>query len=291
MLKDHLQKLYHFVNVVEAGSMSKGSEKSFITQPQMTKIIKSLESELQTKLLVRNYRGVQTTAEGQILYAKTKELIDLTNQIELSIKNHLHLPNGEIRIGVYDSIARYFFPDFLRTFRSSFPGIKIHLYTGRSLDLLDKLKKESVDLCLVVANSDEAAFMFEDIYEDSFSFYQSPTIKSESQKVLIFLEVNHSGWSLDEDLKSRFDQFIFCENLETIRSLAENGVGVAFLPTRVAREATVKGHLKEYSLERSSTLPLLPHKISLARMAYNKRSLDYFVGEKIKDYLRLWLNS
>ena len=111
-LVNHIQKFEHFVNVVEAGSISKGSVKSFITQPQMTKIIKQLEEATSQILLVRSKDGVKPTQQGFLLYKHAKNIINSTNLLDLELQNQNISQGGHISIGTYDSIARYFFLTF-----------------------------------------------------------------------------------------------------------------------------------------------------------------------------------
>ena len=52
-----LKQLQYFVVSVDCGSFKKTAELLYTSQPHVSKIIKSLETELQTELLIRKARG------------------------------------------------------------------------------------------------------------------------------------------------------------------------------------------------------------------------------------------
>ena len=60
-----LKQLQYFVVSVDSGSFKKTAELLYTSQPHVSKIIKSLETELQTELLVRKARGVEMTEAGR----------------------------------------------------------------------------------------------------------------------------------------------------------------------------------------------------------------------------------
>ena len=66
--------LYHvFAAVRETGSISGAARRLYISQPAVSKSIRTLEEELQTKLFIRNSKGVTLTEDGRILYDHVKE--------------------------------------------------------------------------------------------------------------------------------------------------------------------------------------------------------------------------
>ena len=139
-LLDHIGKFQFFVNVVDTGSISHGSIKSLISQPQMSKIIHQLEESLGVKLFIRSKRGIKTTLAGETLYKHAKIIIESTNTIDLKIRNEESEAKGKIRIGTYDSIGLYFFPDFLKYLKKLHPKLEVSMVTNKSSILYDKIK-------------------------------------------------------------------------------------------------------------------------------------------------------
>ena len=65
------------------------------------------------------------TAEGEVLYKLSTQLLSQIKQVELEeLKN---LERGTIRFGVSAIMGYYYFPKILTTFKQKHPKIKIHL--------------------------------------------------------------------------------------------------------------------------------------------------------------------
>lgn len=286
MLKDHLNKLEYFCAVVEHQSLLKASKYAFVSQPQLSKIIRQLEEELECQLLIRNSSGVLLTTNGEKLYRFARKTIDGANETQLFM-NVEESPNGEVRIGTYDSISRYFFPDFLKYLKKVMPDLSVELSTGRSKVILKKLKKEQLDAAVVVkTNAQTPGLNFKKIYSDSFGFYQSTQLSTEFEDdLIVFLE---SLADTNIEVKELgFEHIHSCDNLETVKSLTELGIGVGLLPHRVAREGLLEGKMDNYNKSRMLA-DTYRHDIVLA---YNEKKLTpstEVVLTEIERFLKIW---
>ena len=54
-------QLQHFLDIVDAGSINKASEKLYITQPTLSSSMKALEEEMGKELLERTPHGIKLT--------------------------------------------------------------------------------------------------------------------------------------------------------------------------------------------------------------------------------------
>ena len=59
-----LKQLEYFVMAADLGSLSKAAEILYTTQPNVSRVVNSLENELNIKLLDRNSKGVVISKEG-----------------------------------------------------------------------------------------------------------------------------------------------------------------------------------------------------------------------------------
>ena len=64
----NLNLLKYYYEVVKEKNITKAAEKLFITQPAMTRAIKDLESQLNTKLLDRTRKGVVLGGEAGLCW-------------------------------------------------------------------------------------------------------------------------------------------------------------------------------------------------------------------------------
>lgn len=291
-LKDHLNKLEYFCAIAENRSILRASFSIGITQPQLSRVVKQLEEELAKELLIRKPSGIQLTKDGQELYQSASSIIQQINETERLIKFGKSILEGNIHVGAYDSIARYFFPSFLKYLKKTQPKLNIHLETDRSAQIFEKLKKKELDIgvCVDHVNFKSKTIKKQIIYSDSFGFYYSPGISPQFLEQLIIFPDSielHRGELKSFLKKYKFRSITFSNNLETVKSLCEEGIGVGLLPHRVAREAIFQGKLMSYR-KISLTKSLSPHDIILCRnMSTNKIALTSIELELIH-FLTSW---
>lgn len=78
-----LQQLIFFEKVAEKNSMNKAAEELFISQPNLSKAIRNLEDELNTKIFDRTNKGVKLTEDGYKLYKYVKTIRKQLDMIQL----------------------------------------------------------------------------------------------------------------------------------------------------------------------------------------------------------------
>ncbi|MDE6141312.1 MAG: LysR family transcriptional regulator, partial [Bacilli bacterium] len=122
----NLNTLKYFYEIASTKNITKASENLNVSQPALTKAIKQLESDLNTKLFIRSKKGVVLTDTGEILYDYTKTaLADLSST--LNVINQDREKGGHFYIG---ATTTNFLEPILPTldkFRDIYPNIKIEI--------------------------------------------------------------------------------------------------------------------------------------------------------------------
>ena len=72
-----IEQLYYFLTVAQSRSINQASEKLHLSQQALSGAIKSLEEELATTLLQRQYAGVVLTERGQAFVQVAKQMVQL----------------------------------------------------------------------------------------------------------------------------------------------------------------------------------------------------------------------
>src|SRR5687767_1826261 len=104
MLEKHLEKLKDFVGVVQHGSIRAYATRTRLAQPGVSRNIQTLETALETQLLIRSQRGVKLTATGRILFEYARDLLDDTQTVEERISDvDRESFDGPVTLGVYSS--------------------------------------------------------------------------------------------------------------------------------------------------------------------------------------------
>ncbi|MBJ8483906.1 MULTISPECIES: LysR family transcriptional regulator [Acinetobacter] len=142
-----IHKLNAFVAVVEESNISKAAVRLHMQQPPLTRLIKSLEEELDTTLLKRLPRGVEVTEAGKALYQEAITILAHAQSIPKRVKNIAQGLEGQINIGFTNSAGLHpFLPALLREFREKFPAVAIHLEEKSSSSLTDAVINQELDI-------------------------------------------------------------------------------------------------------------------------------------------------
>ncbi|MCP4912793.1 MAG: LysR family transcriptional regulator [Oligoflexia bacterium] len=282
-LRDHIEKLNYYVAAIEHGTLRKAAKAIGIGQPQLTKVLNQLEDLLETQLVIRDHKGITTTQEGHKLYTQGKKILSDIDKIEFELHSQFTELNGEITIGTYDSISRYFFPDFIKYMKSLFPALNISLYTDRSSKLIEKLEKGQIDISVFVGDIKSSKIDNEVVYEDYFSFYQKKDLDKDFSKTLIYFPESLGDTSFEAFTK-KYSTFHRCENLETVLSLTLSGLGVGLIPMKVAHEHIIQGNLAQIN----SKHRIARHNISIGKHSKDKSQETETLCKEILRFLEVW---
>ena len=137
-----------FCEVSKFQSFSKAAESLYMTQPAVSQAMMQLERELQFRLFTRTPKGVVLTNEGKLLFEYTSSAMNLINTGEKKLAEIKNLIAGELRIGVGDTISRYFLLPYLEKFHKLYSNINLKVFNGTTIELCAMLKSGEVDIAI-----------------------------------------------------------------------------------------------------------------------------------------------
>jgi len=137
-----------FCEVAKCRSFSKAARELYMTQPAVSQAVMNLEEELGIRLFTRTAKGVVLTNDGQLLFEHVNSAINLIHVGENKLLESRNLKVGEMKIGVGDTISKYFMLPYLETFRNRFPNIKLKIVNRTTTELCALLKSGEVDIAV-----------------------------------------------------------------------------------------------------------------------------------------------
>lgn len=144
-------ELYRVFNeVANTGNITAASERLHISQPAVSKSIKSLEEQLGGALFVRTKRGVILTEEGRQLHNYIKTAVEYIRNAEHKFSDMVNLDVGTIKIGISRTLVKCYLLPYLEVFRKNYPNVKIEIVTNMASELVPKLRDGLIDM--VIAN-------------------------------------------------------------------------------------------------------------------------------------------
>lgn len=142
-----LELLRAFVAVVEGGGFTRAAERLHRTQSTVSQQIKRLEVRLGAALLKRNTRGIDITAQGELLLGYARRLLAL-NEEALAALAETRL-QGHVRLGAAQEIADGGLAELLAHFSRLHPGVHLEVRVDANLRLQEMVERGELDLAVL----------------------------------------------------------------------------------------------------------------------------------------------
>lgn len=174
-MEQNLSQYKIFYEVAKAGNISKAAKELYISQPAISKAISKLEDSLGLSLFTRSSRGVQLTAEGEILFEHTREAFDALERGESELKRIQEFDIGHLRIGVSNTLCKYILLPYLKTFIDQYPHMKVTIESQSTAQTLTRLEQQKIDLGLVAEPSVRRDLAFIPVMDIQDIFVTTPS--------------------------------------------------------------------------------------------------------------------
>jgi DNA-binding transcriptional LysR family regulator len=158
--------------LAKTGSFIKSSENLFITQPALSRSIKSLEDQLGAKLFDRQGRHTTLTAFGEEILRRSEVLLDLAKDIKETHRNFKNGLSGQIRIGMGSGPGALVMTKLLQHIAIHYPHLHIEVARGKTGMLIESLRARKLDALIINARSMKPSqdLKMEIIYETPGAF-------------------------------------------------------------------------------------------------------------------------
>jgi DNA-binding transcriptional LysR family regulator len=122
-----LRALRYFIEVVKQKSFTAAAEHMFVTQPTISKMVKALEDEVGSPLLLRDGRQMVLTDAGQIVYQRGVEVLAAHARLEAELNDLGTFGRGTLTIGIPPMGGALFTPA-IAAFRQRYPKVELKLF-------------------------------------------------------------------------------------------------------------------------------------------------------------------
>lgn len=145
----NLRQMEAFHAVMESGSVTKAAELLHITQPAVTKLIKSLEVSVNLTLFTRTNKRLAPTMEAHRLHSEIDNLLIHINKIGQLANEIRSIGFGHLKVASLPAMGLNFVPDVLADFRTRYPGVKVDLSIATSQKVLEWVLMRQADIGIV----------------------------------------------------------------------------------------------------------------------------------------------
>lgn len=142
-------KIFYYVAKYE--NMTKAATALGSNQPNVTRIMKLLESQLGCRLFVREARGISLTEEGERLYSHVEIAYKQLLCAQEEIGKQGSFNGGTVEIGATETALHLFLLNALQYFRLEFPEIKIKIHNHTTPETIRHLISGNLDFAVVTS--------------------------------------------------------------------------------------------------------------------------------------------
>lgn len=138
-----------FLTIIKSGTLSKAAEELFISQPALSRRIKSLEAELGCTLLWRKpgIRNCIPTEAGKNFIELANRWVVLNKDIRDLHKKTARLP---LRLSSLDSIGTYLFPPIFKDYLQENDDVQLFVEELNLYPAYEKLEQGALDIAFTI---------------------------------------------------------------------------------------------------------------------------------------------
>ena len=144
-----IRTLRYFLAVAREENMTRAAESLHVTQPTLSKQIKSLEDELGKKLFTRHSYSIRLTDEGVLLRNRAEALVGMADKTLQEFISLDDITGGELYLGLAESRQIRYLAKIIRDFKKDYPDLRYHITSGDTEQIADRLDKGLLDFLVL----------------------------------------------------------------------------------------------------------------------------------------------
>ena len=138
-----------FYYVAKYGNITQAAKILLNNQPNLTRAIKTLESELGCPLFIRNNRGMKLTPEGERLFEHICIAFENIEAGEAEIIESRNLEKGTVFVAASEVALHCVLLPVLKQYRTLYPGIRLKISNHSTPQAVDAIKNGIADIAVV----------------------------------------------------------------------------------------------------------------------------------------------
>lgn len=157
-----------FITILDLGNFSRAAEALNISQPALSRRLRSLEETLGTPLLERTTRHVKVSPVGRSLEPFVRRLVDEFEVTFSSVSEFGHRSGGLVTVACVPTAAFYFLPRVISAFHALYPDIRFRILDLSADPALDAVARGDADFGVNFVGASHQDVTFTPLIEDPF---------------------------------------------------------------------------------------------------------------------------
>ncbi len=241
-------KVFYYVGKYK--NITKAAAAMGSNQPNVTRIIKLLESALKCNLLIRGARGISLTEEGERLYSHVEIAFEHLQTAQDEIYNHAASGTGTVTVGATETALHLYLLDTLQDFKKLYPRARIIIHNYTTPYTMQTLASGRLDFALLTtpfelphALSCKELLAFQEILVGGTNYR---SLCSQQQDLRSLADIPWIGLGSGTATYELYKDFFLTQHVkiepdmevatsDLLLPLIENNFGIGFVPERMAK--------------------------------------------------------
>lgn len=265
------QDMVTFAAVVRTGGFTRAAQALGTTKQAVSSRVARLEAQLGVRLLERTTRQMRPTDAGATYFERCQQIAQQIEDANRDVLDQRSTPTGTLRASVPHLFARRVLPALMVDYLTQHPGVRVELVLA---DRRVNLVEEGFDVAIRAGVLDDSALHARRLGSLRVAAMASPAVAARLRRTSP-RELRDDAcigirpietWAFGRDVVRLRPRFVV-NDLEIACAAACAGLGVAMLPSLVARDALARGQLREVWPAHGFEVPvhaLFPSRAALA---------------------------
>jgi len=294
-----LQQLRILKAVASEKSFTKASEILFVSQPSLSKQIKTLEHRLGILLFNRENNTITLTEAGKVFLQYSERILALCEESCRAVNDVKNGDRGSLTVGASQTIGTYLMPRVLALFAQNYPQINIKVQVDSTRIIAKNVMNQEIDIAVVGGDIPEELkknLEIESFVEDEliliipkshpFAIKKKKIINKDDLYHLNFITLNSTSTIrkfidnilVQNDIETKqFNVIMQLNSIEAIKTAVGLGLGAAFVSSSaIEKEIELKTveiiTIKNIKITR--TLSIITN-----RECYRSKAVEFFYNE------------
>jgi DNA-binding transcriptional LysR family regulator len=193
-----LEQLRIFIAVAEKQHVTRAASELNLTQSATSAAIAALEARYGVKLFDRIGRGIVLTQTGRDFLIEARGVVARAKAAEQVLSDLAGLKRGLLALAASQTVANYWLPSRIQAFKTTHPGIDLHVIIGNTEQVAQAVHQGSADLGLVEGQVDDPLLAIRKIDGDSLVIVVGVNHPWVGQTRIAPNRLTTTGWVLRE---------------------------------------------------------------------------------------------
>jgi DNA-binding transcriptional LysR family regulator len=193
-----LDQLRIFAAVAERQHLTQAARDLNLAQSAASHAISTLEDEFRVKLFDRVGRRIELTAAGTLLLEEARGILARAATTRLKMSELSNVQRGTLHVHASQTIASYWLPRYLVTYRQQYPLINMQMAIGNTDDVVRALIDGAAELGFIEGTTEDTAIATHQVARDQLVLVVSANHPWAERRDITAVDFPNSEWVLRE---------------------------------------------------------------------------------------------